>query len=66
MTLNQGFVVMGTPSGVGHARTPPIWMNEGDKIEVEIEQIGILRESDPARGRELILKFSLSSNNTSF
>jgi 2-keto-4-pentenoate hydratase/2-oxohepta-3-ene-1,7-dioic acid hydratase in catechol pathway len=44
MTLEPGdVVVMGTPSGVGHARTPPIWMEPGDIVEVEIEQIGLLR-----------------------
>jgi acylpyruvate hydrolase len=33
---------MGTPSGVGHARKPPLWMKHGDLVEVEIEGIGIL------------------------
>jgi acylpyruvate hydrolase len=44
MTLEPGDVlVTGTPSGVGHARKPPVWMKAGDTIEVEIEGIGILR-----------------------
>lgn len=44
MTLEPGdLLVMGTPSGVGHARTPPLWMKAGDICEVEIENIGILR-----------------------
>ena len=34
---------MGTPSGVGHARKPPLWMTPGDVCEIEIENIGILR-----------------------
>jgi 2-keto-4-pentenoate hydratase/2-oxohepta-3-ene-1,7-dioic acid hydratase in catechol pathway len=43
MTLEPGdVVVMGTPSGVGHGRTPPLWMKDGDMVEVEIENIGIL------------------------
>ena len=43
-TLEPGdIVLMGTPSGVGHARKPPLWMKDGDVVEVEIEQIGILR-----------------------
>ncbi|HWI82949.1 fumarylacetoacetate hydrolase family protein [Ramlibacter sp.] len=43
MTLEPGDVIaMGTPSGVGHARQPPVWMKAGDTIEVEIERIGIL------------------------
>ncbi len=43
MTLEPGdVVVMGTPAGVGYARTPPVWMKAGDTIEVEIEGVGIL------------------------
>ena len=43
MTLEAGdIVVMGTPSGVGHGRTPPLWMQDGDVVEVEIEKIGLL------------------------
>jgi 2-keto-4-pentenoate hydratase/2-oxohepta-3-ene-1,7-dioic acid hydratase in catechol pathway len=43
LTLEPGDVlVMGTPGGVGYARTPPVWMKAGDTIEVEIEGIGIL------------------------
>ena len=41
MTLEPGDVIAtGTPSGVGHARKPPVWMREGDEIAVEIEGIG--------------------------
>ena len=36
-------LVTGTPAGVGFGRKPPVWMKEGDLIEVEVEQIGILR-----------------------
>ncbi len=44
ITLEPGDVIMmGTPSGVGHARKPPLWMRDGDIVEVEIEGIGILR-----------------------
>jgi 2-keto-4-pentenoate hydratase/2-oxohepta-3-ene-1,7-dioic acid hydratase in catechol pathway len=45
LTLEPGDVIFtGTPSGVGHARKPnPIWMKNGDTIEVEIERVGILR-----------------------
>lgn len=44
MTLNPGDVVItGTPSGVGAARTPKLWMKGGDTVEVEIEGIGTLR-----------------------
>lgn len=44
LTLEPGDVIlMGTPSGVGHGRTPPLWMKDGDVVEVEIEQVGLLR-----------------------
>ena len=43
MTLEPGdLVATGTPEGVGHARTPPVWMRPGDEVSVEIEGIGIL------------------------
>ena len=44
MTLEPGdAIIMGTPAGVGQARTPPVWMKAGDTVEIEIEQIGVLR-----------------------
>ena len=27
----------GTPGGVGYARTPPVWMKPGDRVDIEIE-----------------------------
>lgn len=33
----------GTTSGVGAYRTPPVWMKAGDTIEVEVSQVGVLR-----------------------
>jgi acylpyruvate hydrolase len=43
MTLEPGDVIaMGTPSGVGYARNPPVFMKAGDRIEIEIEKIGVL------------------------
>lgn len=42
-TLEAGDVlVMGTPSGIGLARKPPLFMKDGDVCEVEIEKIGLL------------------------
>lgn len=38
-------LITGTPGGVGAARTPPLWMKDGDTIEVEISQIGTLRNT---------------------
>ena len=44
MTLLPGdIIISGTPSGVGFARKPPIWMKAGDVCEVEIEGIGVLQ-----------------------
>jgi 2-keto-4-pentenoate hydratase/2-oxohepta-3-ene-1,7-dioic acid hydratase in catechol pathway len=46
MTLEPGDVIVtGTPSGVGFARKPPVWMKDGDTCEVEIEKIGVLVSS---------------------
>ena len=36
-------IVTGTPSGVGLARNPQVWMKHGDTVEVEISKIGILK-----------------------
>lgn len=42
-TLMPGDIIMtGTPSGVGAFRDPPIYMEDGDEIIVEIERIGKL------------------------
>lgn len=43
-TLPPGSVILtGTPSGVGFARTPPVFLNDGDQVEVDVEKIGVLR-----------------------
>lgn len=42
-TLEVGDIIMtGTPDGVGFARTPPVFMKDGDVISVEIEGLGTL------------------------
>ena len=44
MTLKPGDVIStGTPSGVGYVRKPPIFLKQGDIVEIEIEGIGMLR-----------------------
>jgi 2-keto-4-pentenoate hydratase/2-oxohepta-3-ene-1,7-dioic acid hydratase in catechol pathway len=44
MTLEPGdLIVTGTPSGVGFARKPPVWMKNGDVCDIEIEGVGLLR-----------------------
>ena len=41
-TLQAGdMIAMGTPPGVGHAKTPPRWLRPGEVVEIEIEGIGI-------------------------
>ncbi|PUB14343.1 fumarylacetoacetate hydrolase family protein [Yoonia sediminilitoris] len=41
-TLVSGdYLAMGTPPGVGHAKTPPRWLRPGETVECEIEGIGI-------------------------
>ncbi|WP_250478118.1 MULTISPECIES: fumarylacetoacetate hydrolase family protein [unclassified Caballeronia] len=43
ITLEPGDVIVtGTPSGVGHARNPRVYMKPGDVVEVEIEGLGVL------------------------
>ncbi len=42
--LRPGDVIAtGTPGGVGFARTPPVWLEPGDVIEVTVEGIGTIR-----------------------
>ena len=36
-------IATGTPGGVGFARTPPVWMEPGDLIEVTVEKVGTIR-----------------------
>lgn len=44
MTLHPGdLIITGTPAGVGLARSPQVWMKPGDVCEVEIDQLGVLR-----------------------
>lgn len=44
MTLQPGDVIFtGTPSGVGFARKPPVFLKDGDIVEVSVEKIGTLK-----------------------
>lgn len=38
-------IISGTPAGVGFARKPPIFMKDGDVVEVEVDTVGILRNT---------------------
>lgn len=40
-------IATGTPEGIGCRRDPPLWLTDGDTVEVEISQIGTL--SNPVR-----------------
>ena len=44
MTLEPGDLIStGTPSGVGIARRPSVWLKPGDVIEISSPQLGLLR-----------------------
>jgi acylpyruvate hydrolase len=48
LTLNPGDVIAsGTPGGVGHARKPPRYLNDGDVVVTEIEGLGRLENVCP-------------------
>jgi len=38
-------IATGTPGGVGAARKPPVWLRDGDLVEVEITGVGVLRNA---------------------
>ena len=51
MTLEPGdMIATGTPEGVGFKRNPPVFLKDGDIVEVEIEGIGVLRNPVIASG----------------
>lgn len=46
MVLNAGDVILtGTPSGVGYARRPPVWLAHGDEVVVSSPELGELRNT---------------------
>ena len=46
LTLRPGdLLATGTPSGVGYARTPPWLLQPGDVVEVEVDRLGVLRNT---------------------
>ncbi len=45
-TLESGDLIFtGTPPGVGVARIPPVFLRDGDVVEVAIEGLGCLRNT---------------------
>jgi 2-keto-4-pentenoate hydratase/2-oxohepta-3-ene-1,7-dioic acid hydratase in catechol pathway len=50
MTLLPGDLILtGTPDGVGFARTPPVFLHDGDVVRVDIDRLGSLE--NPIRER---------------
>ena len=46
MPLEAGDVIVtGTPGGIGARRTPPVFMKAGDIVEVDVDAIGVLRNT---------------------
>lgn len=46
ISLEPGDVIItGTPAGVGYSRTPPLFLKSGDVVEVEIDGVGLLRNT---------------------
>jgi 2-keto-4-pentenoate hydratase/2-oxohepta-3-ene-1,7-dioic acid hydratase in catechol pathway len=44
ITLEPGDIIStGTPSGVGFARVPPVYLKPGDRVEGEVEGVGTLK-----------------------
>ena len=43
-TLLPGDLIFtGTPPGVGMARKPPVFLQPGDEVEVDVEKLGVLK-----------------------
>ena len=38
-------IVTGTPGGIGLKRNPPVFMKEGDVVEIEVDAVGVLRNT---------------------
>jgi acylpyruvate hydrolase len=52
-TLRPGDVIAtGTPGGVGFARQPPVWLQPGDLLEIEVEGVGRIANRVVAEDRD--------------
>jgi len=46
MSLEPGDVIAtGTPAGVGAFRKPPVWLQPGDRVRIEVSQLGVLENT---------------------
>lgn len=43
-------IVTGTPGGVGDRRSPPLYMKAGDRVEVEVDGVGVLQNTIKVSG----------------
>ena len=58
-TLLPGTLILtGTPQGVGFVREPPVFLREGDRIEIEIEGVGVLVNTVALAGSKVFLTFN--------
>jgi len=52
IALEPGDVIAtGTPAGIGAARTPPVFLRDGDVVEVDVERVGLLETTISAPHR---------------
>lgn len=55
-TLHPGDVIFsGTPGGVGAAQKPRVYLEEGDKVRIEVEGLGVLENSVAAETSEVVI-----------
>lgn len=51
ITLEPGDIIAtGTPAGVGFRRTPPLLLVDGDVVEIEIDEVGLIRNTVSDKG----------------
>jgi 2-keto-4-pentenoate hydratase/2-oxohepta-3-ene-1,7-dioic acid hydratase in catechol pathway len=55
LTLHPGDVILtGTPPGIGLQQDPPVFLEEGDVVEISIPRIGMLRNQIVDEPREAV------------
>ena len=56
-TLAPGDVIAtGTPPGVGNGRTPPVFLQPGDRVRIEVERLGAIEHADPMTPEESLMR----------